>query len=492
MASSCKITIKGSKATLSGDYPVAFVRTVTSYPVQGAHFSPAYKKGKWDGRKHLFNLRTSTMPAGLVSNVVQELKKRDPKLRVMVVDEREDSVPAVANGPLDLCGKLKGKFGKGDFDYQMGAAEAALKKKRGILKIATNGGKTAIAAAIMNSLRIPTLFVVPGQDLMRQTAKALQEMTGAGDGQIGLIGDSKFSVGSWITIAVDDSLGLRLKDGSLDEYKDAWQLVFVDECHTAGAETLYAALDALPAYYRFGLSGTPLDRSDGGSLRLIAQTGEIIYEVKNKLLVDRGISVQPLVKLIRVDEPKIPKKRNKVKVKYAEVEDEGVVNNIHLNSKIAEHAIRFIDEGKQCIILINKLKQGDNILELLQNRGCTKGVFMHGKLKSEERQEALDKFVDGEYRYLVGSNILDTGIDLDCIDVMFFAGGGKAVIPTLQRSGRGLRAGRGRTEVILVDMVNLCHPFLASHSQKRLQTYKDEECFLISMLDEPTDAEAEG
>jgi superfamily II DNA or RNA helicase len=424
------------------------------------------------------------MPAGLVTHVVRELKARDPKMRVMVEDSREDSVPAAASRGLDVNGELQGKFGKDKYDYQMSAAEAALEHKRGILKIATNGGKTVIAAAIINHLAMPTLFVVPGQELLHQTKRELQKFLAISPEDIGVIGDGQFSVGDWLTIAVDKSLHNRLKDGSLDEYKDRWQLVFVDECHTAGAETLYTALSQLPAYYRFGLSGTPLDRSDGGSLRLIAQTGEVIYEVKNKLLVERGISVQPLVKLIRVEEPVIPKTRNRVKLKYAEVEDEGIINNVHLNSRLVDAAIKYIDEGKQCIILINKLEQGSNILDMMYSRGCESGVFTHGSLKAEERQEALSKFVSGEHRFLVGSRILDQGIDVDCIDVLIFAGGGKAVIPTLQRAGRGLRSGRGRKEVIIVDVVNLCHKFLASHSQTRIKTYKKEDCFLISMYDE--------
>jgi len=488
VAKKCTITVTGSTAVMSGDFPVSFVRQLTSYPVQGAHFSPAYKAGRWDGRKHLFNLKRSSMPAGLVSSVVKELRKLDPKMRVMVVDEREDSVPSVGARGLDLRGNLEGKFGKGCYDYQMLAAEAGIEKKRGIFKIATNGGKSAIMGAMINHLTIPTLVVVPGVDLLYQLSRSLEEFLGVSEGDLGCIGDGNFSIGEWVTVAVADSLANRLADGSLDEHKDRWQMVFVDECHTAGAETLYAAMDALPAYYRFGMSGTPLDRSDGGTLRLIAQTGEIIYEVRNKLLVERGISVQPLVKLMKVSDPVIPRERDGSKLKYAEVEDEGVVNNLHLNTRIAEAAIRFVEEGKQCVILINKLQQGHNILDLLQKLGCPAGTFTHGKLKSEERKEALDKFVGGEYRYLIGSRILDQGIDVDCIDVIFFAGGGKAVIPTLQRSGRGLRSGRGRTEVILVDIANICHPFLASHSKKRLKTYKDEECFIISVLDESPNA----
>ncbi|MCF6205328.1 MAG: DEAD/DEAH box helicase [Sulfurovum sp.] len=477
MPSTCTITINGPTATITGDYPLSFLRELTSFPVKGANFSPAFRKGRWDGREHLMNKVTREFPSGLVSLVKEELLQKDPSCSVSVIDSR--TPPTAKLGSLDLHGPLKGLFGVGKYDYQKFAAEAAIKAKRCILRLATNSGKSAVMAAITNRLQLCTLVVVPSKLLLRQLHKSFSEMVDVPPGELGMIGDGEFQVGDWVTISTATSLHNKLKDGSLDDVKDKWDLVFIDECHTSGAKTLFQALGELSAFYVIGMSGTPLDRSDGGNLKLIARTGPVAYEVRSKLLVERGISVQPMLRLLRVSEPYIPTQRAKVKLKYADVESEGYTNNKHLNGRIAKAAKKFIAEGKQVVLLISKIEHGENLLELMEG---PKGAFIHGK--SSDRQEALDLFVEGEYRYLIGSTILDTGIDISCIDVMFFCAGGMSVIGSLQRAGRGLRSGDGKSEVIFVDIINLCHKFLAKHSAARLATYRAEDCYKISMLDE--------
>lgn len=487
----CTIEIKGNRAYLKGTFPTSHIRELTSYPVQGANFSLAYKRGKWDGRKHLFNLRDNSMPAGLVS-IVRNSLENEFNAKVTLIDNRLDI--NTANAGIGVKGKLEDKFGKGIFDYQLLSAESAVAAKRGILKLATNAGKTVIAGAIINHLQIPTLFIVPGVELLYQAQEALSEFTGQIPEEVGLIGDGHFSIGSWVTVAIVDTLVSRLADKEQAKrlMEANWQLLFLDECHVAGSDTTFAALDAIPAYYRFGLSGTPLDRSDGATLRLIAQTGEIIYEVKNKLLVERGISVQPVVKLMTINEPKIPKTRNKLKVTYAEAYDEAYVNNLYLNQKVVETLIPYLDEGKSVIIMIDRIEHGENIKNIIDNtlyerweklQGVHHNIkFIHGSQSSDERKEALTAFKNGEINCLITTSILNQGVDIDCIDLLCFAGGGKAVIPTLQRVGRGLRSGRGREKLIIIDIINNCHQFFSKHANIRLDTYKSEECFQIEQI----------
>ena len=56
------IHILGPYSVLEGDFPKSKVMEVTSYPVDGAEFSKAFKRGAWDGRKYLFSDRTQRFP----------------------------------------------------------------------------------------------------------------------------------------------------------------------------------------------------------------------------------------------------------------------------------------------------------------------------------------------------------------------------------------------------------------------------------------------
>lgn len=450
------------------------VQDATSYYVQGYRFSEAYKKRRWDGKKHLFNLKTKSMPAGLATAVTAAIREDDPGARVTINDCREQHAPVIGNHGFELDGV---RF-EGRYDFQLEAAKIAVAKKRGILKIATNGGKTEIACAITKHLAVPTVFLVPGLELLYQARDRFVKRLGLSVDEIGIIGDSEARTGLWITVATVQSLSTRLQnDPHILESARRWQLVFSDECHTTGSsETGYEVMDQIPAYYRFGLSGTPLDRSDGADLRLIAQTGEIIYEVPNKLLVERGISVQPYVEMVRIDQPQLPKS-----LPWSAANKQGVIENVVLNTKVVEKAREYANDGCQVLVMVDLIKHGTTISKLLQ-REAPELVhqFINGKEDTETRQEALRRFAAGEINVLLATSILDQGVDTPAIDVLIFAGGGKAKIRTLQRAGRGLRRGKNKDKLVIVDFANFTHKYLTKHSLQRLKTYKSEDCFLIS------------
>lgn len=479
----CTITVKGNRAFISGDYPLEFVREVTSYFVDGYQFSPAFKRRvwdpllggwrkAWDGRSHLFDVKTRSMPSGLARLVERELRIAAPTAKIRLIDERGYG-PATANDPAGFA--LTGiDFGAGKFDYQLEAAKAALGRGQCILKVATNGGKTEIAAAVTNYLKTPTLFVVPGIDLLHQTRARFAKRLSLPIASIGIIGDSSFAIGEWITVATVDSLHARMQDNAelLRYLQSTVQLLFVDECHTAGSDTFYDVLDGINAFYRIGLSGTPLDRSDGADLRLIAQTGDIAYEVSNQLLINRGVSVPVEVEIKRVTSPKA------VGGNYKSVQKTAIVGNVELNDDITTWVAAQVEAGKQVLVLVNTIEHGKALEARLQ--GAFKAVkFLHGSESTQVRLDVLQAFTDGAMRCIVGTSIMRTGIDTPAIDVIVFADIGKSKIAALQAIGRGLRARPGKTVLLVRDYANFCHKWLTKHSLKRLQIYKSEKCFTL-------------
>lgn len=473
----CTFTIHGSFARLDGQYPLKLVKRATSFYMDGFMFAPAFKNKKWDGRKHLFNLRRKTMPAGLVSIVVEKLRKYSKAAKILIVDKREESVPCIGNKGFDLCGI---DFGTGKYDYQLEAAKKMVAARRGILKVATNGGKTEIAIAVTKHLAVPTLFLVERLELLHQTRERFAERLGIPLDSIGIIGDKQFKIGEWITIATPESLIGRINRDETDPgWVDVklWELVFADECHHAAGAIFYEVLFALTAYYRFGMSGTPLDRGDGADLKLIAQTGPVLYEVSNKLLVERGISVQPYVDLVRIDEPA----DIEAGASWQKANQLGVTENVHLNRIVVDRAIESVIDGKQVLVLVgNVLKHGDILTEMLQDahpKLCQQ--FINGKEDMSVRKAAVAAFKNGTIQCLIASTILDEGVDVPNIDVLILAVGGKSKIKLLQRSGRGLRSSEGKKQLLIVDFANFTHKYLLKHSLKRLQTYKAEDCFII-------------
>ena len=469
----CVFTIRGNVALLTGMYPLKVVRDATSYYAEGFQFTDAYRRRKWDGKKHFFDQLHSTMPSGLVPLVVEKLKEYDAEGKVRVLDETLANCPAIGNKGFDLEGI---EFGVGKFDYQLAAANAMVQGRRGVLKIATNGGKTEVAIAVTRHLALRTLFLVEKLGLLYQTQKRFAKRLGVPLESIGFVGDSKCSLGPWVTVATPTSLANRLEQPEIAAWLPGVQVLFADECHHVAADTFYDVVSRIPAYFRFGLSGTPLDRQDGADLRLLAQTGPVLYSVPNKLLVERGISVPPEVEMMKVETPMLPAKG----MIWREVEKLGVIENVSLNNRVADKAVEHAKLGKQVLILVEKIKQGTNIQTYITGLAPRLSVlYLTGKEKGEDREKLLGEFMSGKYRVIIATPILDEGVDVPNIDVLILAAGGKAKIKLLQRVGRGLRLGVDKTRLLVIDFANFCHPWLIKHSLARLQTYKAEECFTI-------------
>lgn len=472
----CVIRITGNRAFLSGHYPLKTVKDITSYFVEGYRFSPLYRNKIWDGKEHLFDVKTQSMPSGLVNLVVRELQEQYENPIIKIIDERV--VPDFANNEDGF--NLHGiEFGKGKFDYQLEAAKAAIKAKQCILKIATNGGKTEIAIAITKYLKSKTLFIVPSIDLLHQTRKRFALRLQIPEEEIGIIGDKQFQIGEWVTIALVDSLYTRMKNVNIDlekHMKKQWQLLFIDECHTASSDTFYEVLEHVHTHYRIGMSGTPLDRSDGADLKLIAQTGDVVYEINNKLLIDRGVSSPVRIQFVKIEEPKVDSTNYKAAHKKA------VQLNEFLNTDIEEWTAAQITDNKRVLVLIKEIAHGKQLDTRLKRHHPHIVKFLHGSEDSQTRIDSLKAFSTGDLRCIIGTKILYQGIDTEAIDVMVFADIGKSRIVALQAIGRGLRIREGKKELLVRDYANFCHKWFTDHSLRRLKMYKAENCFRIEML----------
>jgi len=469
-----EINIYGSMSRLSGDFPFIEIREATSWLMDGHTFSTAFKRGVWDGRKHLFNSKTGAFPTGLLKTVEGVLDGAD--VAYDTVDHRQD--PASTVGMQDLSDPrcieafaVEGVEFSGKYSYQLEAARDMVAAKQGIVRIATNGGKTEVACGVTKYLDIKTLFIVTSKELLYQARKRFATRLGLPLEEIGIIGDGHWQVGEWVTISTLDTLESRLDTKECQRLLKNTELLFIDECHHVGSETWYTVSTLCDAYYRFGLSGTPLDRTDGANLRLVAATGDLIIDIPNKYLVDLGVSARANIIFDKVTEPIIEKGP-----RYPKVYRQGVVENDQLNDKVIEWTRVCWKAGLSVLVLIEEIKHGRTLDEKMWTETDEDFIphqFIWGDESSEVRTNALREFGERKLPVLIASTILDEGVDVPTIDVIICAGSRKSKIRTLQRLGRGLRGDK----LIVIEFSNFCHWFLQDHSLKRYRDYKNEECF---------------
>jgi superfamily II DNA or RNA helicase len=473
-----EIHIHGCTSFLRGeDLPWKELRLATSWLVDGHEYASSYQKGVWDGRKNLMNLRNGSFPTGLLNIVLETLKGNG--VQGDLVEHRMDPL---SGSRTDTDFEVHGAAMTGKYAWQLDVVKTMVARKQGVVRVATNGGKTTLSASVTKYLNLKTLFTVTSVELLYQVQKMFAKRLDIPLEDVGIIGDGHWSPKSWVTVAIVDTLEARLDTQDCIDFLESIEVLFIDEAHHTGSDTWYSVVSLCPAFYRFGLSGTPLDRTDGANLRLLAATGDIIVDIGNKFLVELGVSAKAHIVFDKITGPVLPRK-----TKYPSAYKQGVTDNEQLNEKVLAWTTAGVDAGLSVLILVSEIAHGKFLDEQLWTNVDGKFIphqFIWGDESSEVRSTALTEFGERRLPVLLASTILNEGVDVPTIDMIICAGAKKSKIQTLQRLGRGLRGDK----LIVVEFSNFCHDYLLRHSMQRLQDYKNEECFPIYQCTEPSSA----
>jgi superfamily II DNA or RNA helicase len=417
------------------------VSELLSYQVEGYERSEAFKARRWDGRSSFFDFRTGTFPAGFVPVVERELVRLGHSVRVVVKPPPEPLGPVL--GSVDYLG-----FGFDPrYDYQSETVRRLLRHGRMIARVATGGGKSNIAVQAVGTIRRPTLFLTTRTVLAHQMAEGFR----AAGFTPGFIGDGVWDPRRGVNIGMVQTFAARLVENHPDRMRTLallryFEVVIGEEAHEAGGGEYFEILQhCLNAHYRLALTATPFMRPDAeANMRLMAGFGPIGIDVSEQLLIERGILARPRFKI--ADAPAPPGLRRSTR--WPACYDLGIVENPERNRVIVFEVGRAAAYGLPSLILINRRKHGEILLGALRDAGV-KTAFIFGEHQNDERQRALRALASGELQALIGSTILDVGVDVPAVGLVVLAGGGKAEVAHRQRIGRGLRAKKTGP--------NLCH-----------------------------------
>lgn len=574
-----KITIDNVTSTLeTSEYFHNLVDEELAIKQPGYIFSPKFKNGFWDGKIHFFNKKSGTFPTGLLKKVCAIIAHADSHEHIIFEDLRKPLIipmpeeiklyePNAPNGVITLR------------DYQYESVKQAIQKKRGIVNVATNGGKTEIASGIIKMIfpkmrkgqRI--LFVTHSKELLHQSAERIQRRLNIPVGKIGdgewdlqpvtvmmiptvsrhikppkveltekdykgemksvklLVdflgdyvtkdGDNKSTLKNAVSVLAEQK-GKKRDQGAIDiltniitnekndkavykvftkmkkdlkayekkrmgrvmekheEVKEMLEsaICFIgDEMHRGKGESWLETLALCKnAVYRIGLTGTVDMKDEIGVFKLFGCTGEILTKISNEFLIEQGFSAKPKIFLQEVREPTDIKSLNDYKKAY----EVGIVENNFRNSIIIKKVEEKYHEGKFCLVIVNRKKHGEELQKMLSEREVPCD-FTHGSRSSEERKQLLEDLNEERLQVLIATNILDEGVSVDNLNVLFMGAGGRSFRQVLQRVGRGLRKKADGSGLEVYDYLDYTNKYLLKHSKERLEYYKDEK-FEIEVL----------
>lgn len=476
------------------------VQSLLSYKVEGAEHTAAFKMGNWDGRSSFFDFRSATFPAGFVNFVTANLTRlgyrvnRVRKPLPLSLGPENPKVDAFPDDPR--------------YDYQMETVNRLTKYGSMIAQVATGGGKSRIARLAFMRINRPTLFLTTRSILMYQMKDTFEHDLGVacsvlGDGQFGYTDSEGRQFIKKMSVGMVQTLVSRLQESNPDDPIDVqnrqtairnqtinllskFEFVIGEEAHEASGNSYYEILrHCKNAHYRLAITATPFMKDDEESnMRLMAAFGSIGIKVTEKMLIDRGILARPIFKIAKLNtKPKNLLRGTPWQAAYRL----GIVENDERNNLIVAECRRAAQHNLSTMVLIQQKAHGHKLLELLTAKGV-RAAFIYGENDQDERKKALAKLAKGQIDVLIGSTILDVGVDVPAVGLVILAGGGKAEVALRQRIGRGLRAKKsGPNIALIVDFFDEHNRYLKDHATQRLSIIKSTEGFGENILPDGED-----
>jgi superfamily II DNA or RNA helicase len=323
--------------------------------------------------------------------------------------------------------------------HQIRCVDLIAEKRQGIILAATASGKSAIIMAAIGKLKQRTLIVVNRTILLKQLKASAEKWLNV---PIGEISGSRRDIQD-VTIAVDKSLSRMIEAREIE--KDAFGVLFFDECHVAAIPTMQRILDHFTPSRLYGLTGT-LKRKDGFEFMVYSRFGNVIATVEREELEeadrvspvnvavltttlelsDAGDSAETPAALWRISEKEVHESKERTGLIVTCVEN---ILKENQNTKVA--------------IVWRYLNPCADTQAMLRERGIPSALIV-GK---SDQAEGLRKILSGEVRVVVATiPVFATGVDIpDLTDLVLASPMFTNDLLLKQLRGRLMRKAKGKT-----------------------------------------------
>lgn len=434
------------------------ISDLLSFLVEGHEHMESFQSKRWDGKSTFFEWNNAVFPAGFVPSVAQALIQAGHKVQLI----RSKRPECLGEKPTPDAPIVDNFAADDRYAYQFKAQDLLEKHGSYIARVATGGGKSRIARLCIQRVGRKTLFLTTRTDLMYQFSDACIESGMS----VSVCGDSEWDSSGHVVCGMVQTLAAKLKAGdqtAIDFLGDV-EFIIGEEAHEAGSNSYYEILKyCRKAHYRLALTATPMMRDSESNMRLLGAFGPVRLEISERMLIDSGILATPKFKYINTKAPTTLRKT----AAWQKAVDLGIIHNAERNKAIAFETIRASRFGLPVAILVQRKAHGELLKTMLKAAGM-RVEFIYGNTSKAKRREALDKLASGQLQALIGTTIIDVGVDVPALSMVILAGGGKGEVATRQRIGRTLREKRnGPNYGFVVDFVDAFNKHTKGHAITR-------------------------
>lgn len=457
----------------------------------GYQFNPRFKNRIWDGKIHLFNIRTGILPAGFLIDLLMYCKQNNVNYELDGFRLEDLKEPLDEQQYLEEIENNMEDSGKTLRDYQDQAVRKALTYRKGILLSCTGSGKSLMLYNIIRCLRKRNfkkiLLIVPNIILIGQMRNDFVEYGYPdADSEITMLGGgNKPDFSCPVLISTWESL--QNKESTFFEDFDA---VFVDECHGGKASKLLNIVNhCVNARYKIGTTGTlPTDKAD--MLKIKSILGNVIFELKSKELIDQGVLTTLQIANVLLKYPIDFIMTNKDRSYPEEVK---MVEEYSRRNKALQVIIDHTDKSHNMLVLVNHIAHLNDVKQWINDNYPDRKVsIINGSIKSKDREEIRVGLENEDGTILLATYAtMSTGVNIPKLHEVILYANSKSKIKVLQSIGRGLRKHKTKSKIVLYDIVDdLSYPnkkgkpilnYLMKHWMERMAYYTEQEFPTVSM-----------
>jgi len=435
--------------------------------VKGYRFSPKFKNHIWDGKIRFYDSRNSTLPLGLLNELIKFCKTMKYSYEIENILKINNfnglEIPEIQEFIETFVSSLNfDKLSKPIIvrPYQYKYFAKFIKENILLMESPTASGKSLIIyMCIRYALNViekgtQVLLIVPTIQLVEQMFSDFKDYGFNSEKYCARIyADSKEKFIKLKTPKpIIISTWQSLQNCEPEEFNNI-QMLCGDEVHTLGANKAKTIItNCKNARFRLGTTGTLQSKDVCSEWTIKGMFSEPVKYTDTMTLIKKNYISNfeiNVVNLIYSDE--ICKMNNKLdyesEIDFINMHDSKVNFIIKLIQKI-------ISKNENVLVLFKTLEYGKKIVSFLENVGL-KAFYVDGTIKTKVRENVRTKMeLSGGQIAVCSYGTFSTGINIKNLHNLIFAQTTKAEIKVLQSLGRLLRLHKTKKIAKIYDLVD--------------------------------------
>jgi superfamily II DNA or RNA helicase len=306
-------------------------------------------------------------------------------------------------------------------------------RRKIFIKLATGAGKTFLFAHLPIILNVKrTLVLAHREELLLQAQKTFRSLGIEAELEQG---NNVSSDSCPVVVASVQTLS----NGRLSKFNsDEFDLIICDECHHCPNDSYENIIDYFDLADVVGVTATP-DRLDEKSLLSVFTDG-MVFDMSADDLIDEGY-LAPY---------------DLINCNVYSVEDCTQILNIYKKEANGLKTIIFCKDVLHSISVANTFVNAE-----------IKATAIYGKMKQEDRAEAIKQFASGEITVLANCLCLTEGFDEPSIQCVIIARKTESTAMVSQMIGRGLRLSDNKDRLKVIQLVKIPRPFVERDPEEK-------------------------